>query len=275
MKFTEEKLEQAFIELIAQEEITHVFGETIQRNSEDVLLKDDLKAYLQNRYKEEDITLAEIDSVIRELEKYPASDLYESNKAIMKIISDGFILKREDRSKKDLYIQLIDYRDLGSYIQPSPENLTRIVAEDKTAYKTDPNIYKIVNQFEIQGFERRIPDAIVYINGLPLVVLEFKSAIRENATIYNAFVQITVRYKRDIPELFKYNAFCVISDGVNNKAGSFFAPYEYFYAWRKTDGSELVEVDGIDSLYSMIQGLFQATRLIDVIRNFVYLPDTS
>ena len=274
MKFTEEKLEQAFIELIAQEEIPHVFGETIQRNSEDVLLKDDLKVYLQNRYKEEDITLAEIDSVIRELEKYPASDLYESNKAIMKIISDGFILKREDRSKKDLYIQLIDYRDLGSYIQPSPENLTRIVAEDKTAYKTDQNIYKIVNQFEIQGFERRIPDAIVYINGLPLVVLEFKSAIRENATIYNAFIQITVRYKRDIPELFKYNAFCVISDGVNNKAGSFFAPYEYFYAWRRIEGQEN-EVIGIDSLYTLIQGMFNRNRLRDIIHNFIYIPDSS
>ena len=84
-----------------------------------------------------------------------------------------------------------------------------------------------------------------------------------------------MRYQRDIPELFKYNAFCVISDGVNNKAGSFFAPYEFFYAWRKTDGGDLIEKDGINSLYSMIQGMFHQTRLIDVIRNFVYLPDTS
>jgi hypothetical protein len=71
---------------------------------------------------------------------------------------------------------------------------------------------------------------------LPLVVFEFKSAIREEATIFDAFKQLTVRYRRDIPELFKYNAFCVISDGVNNKAGSFFAPYEFFYAWRRVAG---------------------------------------
>ena len=107
------------------------------------------------------------------------------------------------------------------------------------------------------------------------MVFEFKSAIREDAGIYDAYVQLRVRYERDIPELFKYNAFCVISDGVNNKSGSFFAPYEFYYAWRKTDGSELVEVDGINSLYSMIQGMFHQTRLIDVIRNFVYLPDVS
>ena len=66
----------------------------------------------------------------------------------------------------------------------------------------------------------RIPDAIVYINGLPMVVIEFKSATRENSTIFNAYEQLTVRYTRDIPDLFKYNAFVVISDGVNNKYGS-------------------------------------------------------
>ena len=76
---------------------------------------------------------------------------------------------------------------------------------------------------EIQGNELRIPDGILYINGIPLVVFEFKSAIREDATIYDAYQQLTVRYKRDIPELMKYNALCVISDGVNTKMGSLFA----------------------------------------------------
>ena len=73
---------------------------------------------------------------------------------------------------------------------------------------------------------------------MPVVVFEFKSAIREEATIHDAYNQLTLRYKRDIPELFKYNAFCVISDGVNNKAGSFFAPYEFFYAWRRVAALE-------------------------------------
>ena len=91
---------------------------------------------------------------------------------------------------------------------------------------------------EIQGNELRIPDGILYINGIPLVVFEFKSAIREDATIYDAYQQLTVRYKRDIPELMKYNALCVISDGVNTKMGSLFAPYEFFYAWRKVTGNE-------------------------------------
>jgi type I restriction enzyme R subunit len=249
-KFTEEKLENAVLELLKDEGFSYVTGVDIDRNKEEVLLKDDLTDYLKNQYNKDDITDSEINSIIRRLEILPSSALYESNKSIMKLITDGFVFKREDSAKKDIFIQLIDYS--------KPEN----------------NILKVVNQFHIIGYHERIPDAIIYINGLPLVVFEFKSAIREDATIHNAFIQLTVRYKRDIPELFKYNAFCVISDGVNNKAGSFFAPYEFFYAWRRTEGMKN-EVDGIDSLYSMIKGMFNRNRLIDIIHNFIYFPDTS
>jgi hypothetical protein len=121
-----------------------------------------------------------------------------------------------------------------------------------------------VNQLEIQGREHnRIPDGIVYINGIPLVVLELKSAIKENTTIEDAYKQLTVRYRRDIPELFKYNAFVVISDGVNNKIGSLFSPYEYFYAWRKVESTDR-EVDGISSLITMVKELVDdKTRYTD------------
>ena len=133
----------------------------------------------------------------------------------------------------------------------------------------------MVNQLEIQGYEKRIPDGILYINGLPLVVFEFKSAIREEATIYDAYVQLTMRYRRDIPELLKYNALCVINDGVNNKMGSLFAPYEFYYTWRKVRGDEKIDRDGIDSLFTMIRGLFDKARLRDVIHNFIFFPDSS
>ena len=138
----------------------------------------------------------------------------------------------------------------------------------------DKNIFKIVNQLEIKGTERRIPDGIVYVNGLPLVVLEFKSAVKEDATIMNAFTQLTVRYRRDIPELFRYNAFVVISDGVNNKYGTLFTPYEFFYAWRKVEAMDKAG-DGIDSLHTMMEGLFRRERLLSVAKDFVYFPDTS
>lgn len=255
MKFTEEILEQAVIELFKAEQIQHCNGMYIHKEMSDVLLRDDLKQFLLNQYAADDITFNEITSIIRKLEVYPSSALYDSNKAIIKLVADGFVLKREDRTKKDLFIQLIDYEGI------------------KTG--DDGNIYKIVNQLEIQGYEKRIPDAIVYINGLPLVVIEFKSAVKENTTIKDAYTQLTIRYRRDIPELFKYNAFCVISDGINNKSGSLFASYDFFYAWRKTDGSEKIEAEGINSLYTMIKGLFNKERLLDVIKNFIFFPDTS
>lgn len=280
MSFTEEKLEKAVIALLEQEGIPYVPGSAIVRQPDDVLIREDLKAFLLKEYKDQQLTPTEADQIILDLEKFPASDLYESNKAIMKKISDGFILKREDRSKKDLYIQLIDYSGLWRFKameqdEMDGDDFVQLAAQDhNTDYHKDNNIYKIVNQLEITGFQKRIPDAILYINGLPLVVFEFKSAIRENCTIHDAYTQLTVRYRRDIPELFKYNAFCIISDGVNNKAGSFFAPYEFYYAWRKTEGMPR-EVDGIDSLHTLIRGMFHKKRLRDIIRNFIFLPDSS
>ena len=251
MKFTEAQLEEAIIELLGEQGYPHVLGETIQRGPEEVVLKDDLREYLRERFTRDGITDGEIEYIVQKIERLPASDLYGSNKAFMRMVSDGFLLKREDRSQKDLFIHLIDY---------SP---------------ADRNVYKMVNQFEIQGFEKRIPDGILYINGLPLVVFEFKSAIREEATIYDAYVQLTMRYRRDIPELLKYNALCVINDGVNNKMGSLFAPYEFYYAWRKVRGDEKIDRDGIDSLFTMIRGLFDKARLRDVIHNFIFFPDSS
>ncbi|MDH2433070.1 type I restriction endonuclease subunit R [Pokkaliibacter sp. MBI-7] len=256
--FNEAALEQAIIELLGQQGYPYIEGSTLDRAPNEVLIKDDLRAYLARRYQNDDITAGEIDTIISALEKLPAGDLYDSNRAIHRRVADGFLLKREPvagdkhRSRKDLYIQLIDYAPVG-----------------------DSNIYKVVNQLEIEGKEKRIPDAVLYINGLPLVVFEFKSATRPEATLHDAYVQLTTRYSRDIPELMKYNALCVISDGANSRMGSLFAPYEFFYTWRKVTGDETIGQDGINALHTMIQGLFDKARLREVIRHFVIFPDVS
>jgi type I restriction enzyme R subunit len=214
------------------------------------LFHEDLRQYLATRYAAEDISESEISSIIRKLESLPSSSLYESNRQFVELVSNGFNLVREDRAKKDFHIELLDKS------------------------KIDSNLFKIVNQLEIKGLEKRIPDAIVYINGIPLVVIEFKSAIKENTTILDAHTQLTVRYRRDIPNLLKYNAFCVISDGVNNKMGSLFSPYEFYYAWRKVHNSDEPS-DGINSLFTMVRGLFDKARLVDVISNFIFFPDSA
>ena len=274
MKFTEERLEQAIIQLLGEQGYPYVPGSQLNRQPEEVLIKGDLRAFLARQYKREGITDAEIESVIRQLEMLPASDLYDSNKQFCEWLSDGFLLKREDPNRKDLYIQLIDY-PTESDAAALPE--LAMAAEPEAGYQVDRNIYKLVNQLKIEGREtHRIPDAILYVNGLPLVVFEFKSAIKEDeANIHHAYVQLTTRYRRDIPQLFVYNALCVISDGVNNKMGSLFADYEFFYAWRKVTGDESIEKEGIDSLHTMLNGLFDKQRLRQVMRHFIYFPDKA
>ena len=319
MKFTEAKLEQAIIELLGEQGYPHLNGGELKRSNSEVLIKDDLRAFLKQRYQQADITEGEIDSIIRQLETLPSSDLYDSNKTFCKWLSDGFLLKRESgsaagsASQKDLYIQLLDFDNVEDVVKQSlfakaisttnakedqlqPELAQ--VAESHGRYTTvttsseetlakhdfnpelasqDCNIYRMVNQLEIEGAtgEKRIPDGILYINGLPLVVFEFKSAIREEATIHEAFEQLTIRYRRAIPQLFVFNTLCIISDGVNNKMGNLFAPYQFFYSWGKITGQELVAPDGINSLHTMLQGLFDKARLRDVMHHFIFFPDTG
>ncbi len=198
MKFTEAQLEQAFIHLLQEEQMTYLVGLEVRKNefqgvaeppttyghiaTEKVLIDTDLRHYLKSNYASKNITESEINSIIRDLERLPSSDLYESNKVFMKMVSNGFLFKREDRNQKDIFIQLIDYSE------------------------KDNNSYRIVNQLAIKGYEMRIPDLILYINGLPLVVFEFKTAIQENTTIHDAYVQLTTRYKRDIPELWIFRS---------------------------------------------------------------------
>ncbi|MBP6122803.1 MULTISPECIES: type I restriction endonuclease subunit R [Providencia] len=281
--FTEAKLEQAIIELLGQHAnnagqtcYPHYVGNTIPRkDNSEVLIVDDLRQYLARQYQADGITDGEINSILHQLQALPASDLYQSNKTFCHWLSNGFLLKREDRKQKDLYIELIDSQTL-------PSQLMRLFAGEDIVSEADNNRYRLVNQLEIEGQARdggvqtRIPDAILYVNGLPLVVFEFKSAVRgEEATLFDAWKQLCIRYSRDIPKLFVYNALCILSDGVNNKMGNLFAPYEFYYAWRKVNGNESTEKQGITGLYTMIEGLFHPVRLLDVLKNFIFFPDTS
>lgn len=153
--FTEASLEELFCQLLASQHYTHHLGDTLTRSPEEVLIEDDLRTYLLRRYKVQEMTVFEADSIIRQLKALPASDLYESNKTIMRQLADGFTFTREDRRQKDIFVELIDYCNLSQQHKADPA----------TTYSADQNIYKFVTQLEIIGTERRIPDGILYING--------------------------------------------------------------------------------------------------------------
>ena len=248
--FNEHALEMAIMELFEQEGYIYTDGEQVYKEQSDVLLRDDLAMYLRGRYADDDTTPLDIETITAKLSADSGGSLYDNNVYTYRLITEGFAIHREDLTKTDLYVQPIDFDNI------------------------DNNIFRIVNQLEIKGYERRIPDGIIYINGLPMVVLEFKSAVKEETTIMDAYTQLTVRYRRDIPELFKYNAFVVISDGVNNKYGSLFTPYEFFYSWQKIEADDKA-TDGVSSLLTMVHGLFRKERLLSVIKDFIFLPDSS
>lgn len=250
--FNESQLEQSIITLLQEQGYDYVKGENIARDLDEVVLHDDLAQYLRSHYKNDGITDTEVAAAIRVITQKQGGTLYDENKQTLSLFMDGFSLKREDPSKQNLYIYPIAFDEANQ----------------------KHNIFKVVNQFDIVGNEHRIPDAIIFLNGLPVVVFEFKNALKQNTTIENAYKQLTVRYRRDIPALFKYTAFVVVSDGVNNKFGTLYTPYEFFYAWRKVNAKDKAD-NGISSLKTMIAGLFRKDRLIDVIHNFVYFPDTS
>ena len=247
-QFTEAELEAAIIGLFTKQDYDYVLGETIHRGLEEILLEADMRAYLSTHYP--DLTAAETEKVIGRLENIPSAPLYQGNREAFLLVNEGFDLLRDDPAKLAVHINYIDF--------DVPEN----------------NIFKVVNQYLVQGERLRRPDLILFINGMPVAIFEFKSAIKENTTIHDAWEQMTIRYCRDIPKLMKYCFLSVISDGANTRVGSIFTPYEYYYAWNKINDAEKVS-NGIAALLTMIKGAFAKDRVVAILRDFVYYPDDS
>ena len=250
VKFSEDQFEQAIVELFQDNGYVYVNGNMLHRKFDEVLLEDDMKNFLSRRYP--DITNTELEKIINKIKYVPNTPLYMGNREAFYLVNEGFNLQRDDSSKGALHIEYIDFE--------TPEN----------------NIFKVVNQFTVRNIQERRPDMLIFINGIPVVIFEFKSAIKENTTIYDAWKQINIRYNRDIPSLMKYTFLSVISDGANTKLGSIFTPYEYYYSWNKIDDDVNVpDASGIESLFTMIYGAFAKSRLINILRDFIYYPDSD
>lgn len=248
-KFKESELESAIISLFDQYEYyNYVSGETIERKFKDVLIYYDLREYLSKKYS--CLTQNEISRVIALLDNIPSVPLYEGARATYRMLSEGFDLLRDDVTQTAVHIDFIDFDNIAN------------------------NNFKIVNQYTVEDVQTRRPDMLVFINGIPVTIFEFKSAIEEDATIHNAWEQVTIRYARDIPALLKYCTMAVISDGVNTKLGTIFTPYKFFYSWNKANEADTV-ANGISSLFTMIEGAFAPDRLLQVFRDFVFYPDDS
>lgn len=137
----------------------------------------------------------------------------------------------------------------------------------------EQNDFLVVNQFTIIEHENRRPDLILFINGLPLVVVELKSASDENVGISSAYNQIQT-YKKDIPTLFVYNAFCILSDGINARAGTLTSNEERFMNWRTVDGVD-IEPKSHPQYEVLFKGMLGQNRVLDLIRHFILFQESQ
>lgn len=249
-KFTEDELERAIITLFEQQGYTYVHGDSIHRKFEDILLLDDLRAFISSRYASDNLSENEMQKIINRINLIPSTPLYTGNRETFWLVNEGFDLVRDNANDVALHIDFIDFDE--------PSN----------------NIFKVVNQYSIQGERLRRPDLLVFMNGIPIAICEFKTAIEEDKTIHDAWEQITIRYSRDIPKLMKYCFLSIISDGANTKMGSIFTPYEYYYSWNKANDVDKVS-NGISSLFTMIKGAFATGRITQLLRDFIFYPDDS
>ncbi|HMO94129.1 MAG TPA: type I restriction endonuclease subunit R, partial [Pirellulaceae bacterium] len=193
-----------------------------------------------------------IEEAFRKLTRPDAPSLVAANRIIHKYLVDGVPVEfqRADGSLGGDLVQVIDYQDI--------EN----------------NESLAVNQFTVvEDRHERRPDIVLFVNGLPLAVLELKNATNESATIWNAFNQLQT-YKAQIPSLFQCNTALVISDGVEARIGTISADRERFMPWRTIEGEELADTR-LPQLQVMLEGVFEKRRLLDLVRYFIVFEDAG
>jgi len=242
MHFTEDMFEQAVIELFEQMGYTHLYAPDMERDYYSPLLDTVLVDSLVKLNK--GLPLDAINEAISKLKNFDAGSLLQKNMQFMDYLQNGiavrYFVKGEERTS---IVYLIDYTNIAK------------------------NSFYVVNQFTyIENGNNRRPDIILFINGLPLVLMELKSPSKDEVNAENAYNQIR-NYMQDIPSIFNYNAICVISDLTTNKAGTITSGLDRFMEWKTKDGSyENTALAQFDTFY---EGMFDRARLLDIIKNFI------
>ena len=250
--FTEESFENVVIEYLKELNYDYIHGSNLTRDNKEVLLLKNLKTNLININKE--IPESSIDYAIKKIQNFETNDVFTNNKLFHKYLTEGIEITDFINGKTVYHtVKLIDFDNI--------EN----------------NEFLVVNQLEIVEDDiKKIPDIIIYVNGIPLVCMELKSTSREEVNIEDAYKQLMNYKEVHIPSLFYYNAFLVISDGVNTKAGTITAPFNRFMEWKKINiEDEVIDTLGVDykNLDTLLYGMFDKERFLDIIKNFIlFIP---
>ncbi len=248
MPFTEDTFEQAVLEIFRNLGYNHLYGPDIPRDYASPLLESVLLDSLVKLNR--GLPMEAIQEAVSKLKNFESGSQLQKNMVFMDYLQNGitvrYYVKGEERNS---IVYLVDYEHF------------------------DRNTFYAVNQFTyVENGNNRRPDIIVFINGLPLVVIELKSPSKDEVGTENAYNQIR-NYMQDIPSMFYYNAFCVISDLSTNKAGTITSGLDRFMEWKTKDGSyENTAYAQFDTFY---EGMFQRDRLLDIIRNFILFSNET
>lgn len=246
--FTEDTYEQAIIELFENMGYDHIYAPDFDRDYTsplmDSVLRDSLVRVNQG------LPVDAIEEAINKLKTFDTGSLLQKNTIFMDYLQNGITVKFfVNGEEQATIVKLVDYE------------------------KIDNNTFYVVNQYTfVENGNNRRPDIILFINGMPLVLMELKSPSKDEVGVENAYKQIR-NYIKDIPSLFYYNAICVISDLSSNKAGTITSGLDRFMDWKCKDGSK--EERGFAEFETFYEGMFQKKRLLDILKNFILFSGTG
>ena len=249
--YCESDYEYAFIELLKREGWKYLSGKALKRlKKTDVLISDDFVEFISSTNKT--LTDEEITQIFDTVRLVGSESDFETLHKVYNWLVDG--IQFTPNGGLPQMVKLIDFE--------YPER----------------NIFRLVNQLEIEYTSQgqktsRIPDVLLYINGIPLCITELKNPTDARATIYNAWEQINIRYWRDIPHLLHYCPLACISDGVKTRLGTVRTPYEHFYAWRRVNDGDEITTSPFAETEAMIKGVYSPKRFLELFRDYIYFQD--
>lgn len=251
--FVESDYENALISFLEAENWEYLFGEDIERdNRREVLIMDDLIAFLSGS--NPTLEADDVRKIADNIRLVGADSDFATLHKVYNWLVDG--IQFTSKQGVPMTIKPIDF--------DTPSN----------------NTFRVVNQFTIDYInngetKNRRPDVLLFVNGLPICVMELKNPADPNATIKDAWEQINERYWRDIPHLLHYCPLACISDGVKTRLGTVRTPYEHFYAWRRVEDGDKVSTSPFDELLTMVKGVYRPARFLEILRDYVYFQDRN
>ncbi len=247
--FSEEQLEDMTMQIFSELGYVCLNGYNIKRDYHsvfnDATLFDDLKNI------NKDFTDEQIKEAIKIIKNLTYNNVVLDNKEFTKYLLQGVPVEiKTDNVYQYKNVKLIDFENINN------------------------NHFQAINQFTIIEYEQKRPDIIIFVNSLPLVVIELKTTTDENVKLEDAYNQLC-RYKEvSIPTLFRYNQFLVISDGVTAKAGTITSPFSRFSDWKKIEDTDEVK-ENMDTHITLFKGMFRKDRLLDIISNYILYSNDS